>query len=99
MIACLTLGCTLLALTGLQILLGLVTVVQAKDPLRQLLVSEWGPALLLYAVHAFFFIRILFIRIIRLRSEKNKNNLRIIKAQILPEAKPKIIQLWPRAEH
>ena len=35
-------------------------------------------------IHAIFFIRILFIRIIRLRSGKNKNNLRIIKAQILP---------------
>ena len=35
-------------------------------------------------IHALFFIRILFIRIIRLRSGKNKNNLRIIKAQILP---------------
>ena len=35
-------------------------------------------------IHAFFFIRILFIRIIGLRSGKNKNNLRIIKAQILP---------------
>ena len=36
-------------------------------------------------IHALFFIRILFIRIIRLRSGKNKNNLRIIKAQILPK--------------
>ena len=31
----------------------------------------------------FFFIRILFIRIVRLRSGNNKNNLRISKAQIL----------------
>ena len=31
----------------------------------------------------FFFIRILFIRITRLKSGKNKNNLRITKAQIL----------------
>ena len=36
-------------------------------------------------IHALFFIRIIFIRIIRLRSGKNKNNLRIIKAQILPK--------------
>ena len=38
-----------------------------------------------FIIHALFFIRILFIRIIRLRSGKNKNNLRIIKAQILPK--------------
>ena len=37
----------------------------------------------------FLFIRIIFIRIIRLRSGKNKNNLRIIKAQILPKDKLK----------
>ena len=37
-----------------------------------------------FSLHALFFIRIIFIRIIRLRSGKNKNNLRIIKAQILP---------------
>ena len=37
-----------------------------------------------YLVPAFFFIRTHYIRIIRLRSGKNKNNLRIIKAQILP---------------
>ena len=38
-------------------------------------------------LHALFFIRILFIRIIRLRSGNNRNNLRVIKAQIMPKAK------------
>ena len=33
---------------------------------------------MIYLVHAVFFIRILFIRIIRLKSEKNKNYLRIM---------------------
>ena len=36
-------------------------------------------------LHAFFFISILFISIIRLKSGKNKHNLSITKAQILPE--------------
>ena len=41
-------------------------------------------------LHAFFFISILFISIIRLRSGKNKHNLSITKAQILPHDELKI---------
>ena len=36
-------------------------------------------------LHAFFLIKILFTRITRLKSGKNKINLRITKAQILPK--------------
>ena len=44
-----------------------------------------------------FFIRILFIRITRLKSGKNKNNLRITKAQILQKDELKNEENWTRA--
>ena len=46
-----------------------------------------------HAIHAFFSIRILFIRIIRLRSGNNKNNLIIIKAQIIGSIEYYIVDL------
>ena len=47
-------------------------------------------------LHAVFFISILFISIIRLKSGKNKHNLSITKGQILPqdELKNKQNQAW-----
>ena len=46
-------------------------------------------------IHAFFFISILFISIIRLKSGKNKHNLSITKAQFLPQGELKMKETGP----
>ena len=57
--------------------------------LAQILGKHNSHQMQISGIHVFFYISILFISIIRLKSEENKHNSSITKAQILPQDKLK----------